>query len=99
VIGDKGVRRFKPGGGGDGPRAFTRDHRARRPIDPEDKVVVKHRLGGALWLDMITRHANEPATRARSRDLVDRALRELLTQRTADPSDIRDLRMWLATHG
>jgi hypothetical protein len=29
---------------------------------------------------------------------VDRALREVLTQRTADPSDIRDLRTWLGTH-
>jgi tetratricopeptide (TPR) repeat protein len=67
-------------------------------IDPEEKVVVKYSLGDAIWRDTVARNVTDRAARTRARSLVERALRELLTQRTAAPSDVRDLQTWLATH-
>ena len=62
-------------------------------VDPEDRSATHYRLGVALW-----RASKDPAAHARARTLVETALRELLALREADPSDVRDLRQWLATH-
>jgi tetratricopeptide (TPR) repeat protein len=67
-------------------------------VDPEQRVAAHFRLGVALWDDAVARHSPDRRVRERARTLVDDALHELITLRTADPSDIRDLQAWLANH-
>ena len=59
-------------------------------IDPEDVSAVHFRLGDALW--------RASKDRARARSLVQTALHELVALKNAAPSDVRDLRAWLASH-
>jgi hypothetical protein len=67
-------------------------------IDPETRVAARWRLAVALWDDAVARKSHDRAVRERARALAEEALRELITLRTADPSDVRELRAWLATH-